>query len=752
MAKKPLSWAELSFPPSVSGRGWISNEADSRGDAALKRGGSLLALFRGIVGGVRETGTGAVVKSRSLNWRLGMSTLAAVLPLAAFALIMVGWIAHSQRDAERRMLVGDAHSLADAVGREINAYFLLSAALSHSTPLQYGDLTSFAQQARDILAEAPGATLIVSTPNGDPVLSIPPLPSDSPLLRDRAALVSRAMGSGSAFLSDVNAAPALPEPRVSIETPVFLDGKPVYEIAMLLPLKQFGDLLQRQNFPPNWLSGIVDRNGAFVARLPSGPGRPGTSASREFRDATRGAPESTVTHTSIGGQKIVSAYAPASGGWTVGVAADANGLGVGPSAFLLTSILAALAMFGSLLLSYLNGRALTRQVRELEAKTQNVLTGAPIAATPTGVREFDSLSDALARASELVALRTEQHRRAEQELRSREEHFRLLADSLPQLVWTAGPDGRIEYMSARRERYGATGETDWEGIIHPDDRRATAEAWLRASETGLPYEMEHRLFAIGKGYAWHLSRASPLLDEHGAVVRWYGTTTDIDDQKQREENIRDLMAEVNHRSRNLLAVAQAIARCSVPNAKSIQEFQERYSARLLGLAASQDLLSDRNWRGVPLEALVRAQAPPIGPCRDKRFVSEGPTVLLSPNATQTLGLALHELCDNAVKHGALSNDDGEVSLVWRIDESGAEPNFEMTWRERGGPPVSATRTSGFGSVVLERVTAAGLNASSTLSFEVDGVTWRLIAPLKDVVKSGSGDPRSPAPSGQAASD
>ena len=243
--------------------------------------------------------------------------------------------------------------------------------------------------------------------------------------------------------------------------------------------------------------------------------RPGTLASPEFRDAAQRLPQSTVTHTSVSGQKIVSAYAPVSGGWTVGVAADRNALGIGPSAFLLTSILAALAILGSLVLSYLNSRALARQVRELEAKTRNVLTGAPIATTPTGVREFDSLSDALARASELVALRTEQQRRAEQEMRSREEHFRLLADSVPQLVWTAGPDGRIEYMSARRERYGATGRTDWEGLIHPDDRRATAQAWIRASETGLPYEMEHRLFVVGKGYAWHLSRASPLLDAQG---------------------------------------------------------------------------------------------------------------------------------------------------------------------------------------------------------------------------------------------
>jgi PAS domain S-box-containing protein len=694
--------------------------------------------------------TGAMAKSRSLSWRLGALTLIIVLPLVVFALMMVGWIAYSDREATRKALVDDAHGLADDVAREINAHFLLSAALSRSSLLRQGDLTGFAEQARDVLAGAPGVTLIVSMADGDPILSIPSLPSDSPLLRDRAALVGQAIGSGSAFLSDVSADSALPEAHVSIETPVVVDGKPIYELAMILSLEQFRRLLQGQNLPASWLSGIVDRQGAFVARLPGEPGTPGTLASREFRDATRRLPESTVTHTSVSGQEVVSAYAPAAGGWTVGVAAAASELGLGPGAFLLTSILAAIALTGSLLLSYLSSRTLAQKMRELESKTENVFTGEPIDTAPTGVREFDSLGDALARASELLSLRAERQRRAEQELRTSEEHFRLLADSLPQLVWTARPDGRIDYTSARREKYGAIGRTDWEGIIHPDDRRATAEAWLRASEAGVPYEMEHRLFAIGKGYAWHLSRASPLLDEQGAVVRWYGTTTDIDDQKQREENIRDLLAEVNHRSRNLLAVAQAIARCGVSTATTIHEFERRYSDRLLGLAASQDLLTDRNWRGVPLEALVRAQVALPSDGREKRFASEGPMVLLCPNATQTLGLALHELCNNALKHGALSNDYGDVSLVWRIDDSGAEPNFEITWRERGGPQVNARPVSGFGAVVLKSLTAAGLNATSTLSFDVEGLTWRLVAPLHEIVKTGTGESRSQALSGSVA--
>jgi PAS domain S-box-containing protein len=686
-----------------------------------------------------------MVKSRSLSWRLGVLMMFIVLPLVVFALIMVGWIAYSDREATRKALVDDAYGLADDVEREINADFVLAAALSHSNLLQHGDLTGFAEQARDTLAETTGVTLIVSTKDGDPVLSVPAASSDSPLLRGRAALVSQAIGSGSAFLSDVSADPDLHEAHASIETPVLADGKPVYEIAMILSLEQFRRLLQAQNLPATWLSGIVDRRGVFVARLPSEPGGPGTLASQEFRDAVRRLPDSTVTHTSVTGQKVVSAYAPSAGGWTVGVAAGASEL-TGPGAFLLTSILAALAITGSLVLSYLNSRALARKVRQLESLTEKVFTGAPIVAEPTGIREFDSLGDALARASRLLSLQAEKQHRAEQELRTSEEHFRLLADSLPQLVWTARPDGRIDYTSARREKYGAIGRTDWEGIIHPDDRRATAEAWLRASEAGLPYEMEHRLFALGKGYAWHLSRASPLIDERGAVVRWYGTTTDIDDQKQREGNIRDLMAEVNHRSRNLLAVAQAIARCGVSTA-TVREFEQRYSDRLQGLAASQDLLTDRNWRGVPLEALVQAQVVLPSDGRKSRFASQGPLILLSPNATQTLGLALHELCDNALKHGALSRESGDVSLDWRIDDSSAEPSFEITWHERGGPKVNPVPVFGFGGVVLERLTAAGLNASSTLTFDVKGVTWRLIAPLQEILQTGNAEFRSRALSG-----
>jgi PAS domain S-box-containing protein len=406
-----------------------------------------------------------------------------------------------------------------------------------------------------------------------------------------------------------------------------------------------------------------------------------------------------------------------------------------PSAFVLMAILAGAAVVASLALSFVSSRRLTRQMHELHRAAEQVFVGSPIVQAPTGVREFDELSQAMGEASRLLEERAGRQRRAEDDLRRSEEHFRLLADILPQLVWTAGPDGRVDYTNARRERYrtGGLSNADWAPIIHPDDRRATAAAWLQASETARPYEMEHRLMSIENGYTWHLSRAIPLLDARGAVARWYGTTTDIHDQKLREENVKFLMREVNHRSRNLLAVAMAIARRTVATAKTAREFEGKFSERLLGLVIDQDLLIGQNWRGVPLEALVLANVAPPGA---ERFAIDGPTILLSPSAAQTLGLALRELFNNARQHGAFSNDRGKVVVSWRIDESGAEPIFSMTWREQGGPAVTPPSVRGFGSVLIEQMVAEGLNSTVALSFEVAGAAWRLSVPLKQIAAHG----------------
>jgi len=133
--------------------------------------------------------------------------------------------------------------------------------------------------------------------------------------------------------------------------------------------------------------------------------------------------------------------------------------------------------------------------------------------------------------------------RAEEALRESEARFRELADAMPQLVWTARPDGTVDYYNRRYVEFGGIAPTadrwEWAPVLHPDDVERTAQVWHRALETGAVYEAEHRARRADGGYRWHLSRALPVRDAQGRIIRWYGTATDIHDTKMAQEALRE---------------------------------------------------------------------------------------------------------------------------------------------------------------------------------------------------------------------
>lgn len=132
---------------------------------------------------------------------------------------------------------------------------------------------------------------------------------------------------------------------------------------------------------------------------------------------------------------------------------------------------------------------------------------------------------------------------AEQALRESERRFRQLADAMPQLVWTAGPGGAVDYWNMRIDRYadavGARGTLDWQRLVHPKDLAATGEAWLAAEAAGAEYQFTHRLRMRDGTYRWHLSRADPALDEAGRIARWFGTATDVHDLRLAQEKLQE---------------------------------------------------------------------------------------------------------------------------------------------------------------------------------------------------------------------
>ena len=186
------------------------------------------------------------------------------------------------------------------------------------------------------------------------------------------------------------------------------------------------------------------------------------------------------------------------------------------------------------------------------------------------------------------------------------------------------------------------------------------------------------------------------------------------------------MREVNHRAKNLLTVVQAIAHQS---AKSVhpQTFAENLTRRLQSLSASQDLIVSGNWVHVPIADLVKSQLAPFGVTADRLLICGDP-IVLKPEAAQGIGMAVHELATNAIKYGALSNEQGKIAVGWATMQDGGRKYFEMNWTEIDGPPVTPSSHRGFGRKVIERMAAEAVQGEVDYRFDPDGVRWTLRAP------------------------
>jgi two-component sensor histidine kinase len=234
----------------------------------------------------------------------------------------------------------------------------------------------------------------------------------------------------------------------------------------------------------------------------------------------------------------------------------------------------------------------------------------------------------------------------------------------------------------------------------------------------------------GAGPRWYDLHIEPLRDAAGTVTGLAGTVVDITERKEGEAHLRLLLRELTHRSKNLLAVIQAMARQTARHAGSTDAFLTQFGARLQALAASHDILVRESWYGASLEELVRSQLTAYMDRQASQIDFAGPAIALKPEAAQSLGLALHELAANAARFGALSVPDGRVSLIWeRVDGDG----LSLDWREELGPPVKLRRKKGFGSMVIERNLALAVGAKVDLDFAPDGLHCHIVIPANHIV-------------------
>jgi PAS domain S-box-containing protein len=267
---------------------------------------------------------------------------------------------------------------------------------------------------------------------------------------------------------------------------------------------------------------------------------------------------------------------------------------------------------------------------------------------------------------------------------------------------------------------GHTDEEFW-----PDERGFPIIAMKKAAvASGEAQHGEIALSISGEDRHFQLS-IEPILGPDRTVRGLAGVAVDTTEAHQQEAHLRLVMRELTHRSKNLLAVIQAMARQTAARSDDPQTFVTRFSARLRAMAASHDLLVAREWHGAILKDLVNAQlGQAIDPGSDQ-LVIEGPMLSLRPDAVQNIGLALHELTTNAAKYGALSVPGGKISLNWGIRNG---DKLHLRWEETNGPLVQQPEKTGFGVTLLERSVGQALDGTVTLEFMPGGVVCEICIP------------------------
>ncbi len=293
-------------------------------------------------------------------------------------------------------------------------------------------------------------------------------------------------------------------------------------------------------------------------------------------------------------------------------------------------------------------------------------------------------------------------------------------------------DRNLRYTSLSNPMLGRSiddilGRTD-EDVLPPESGKAVIVLKRETLASGQPKRAEVTI-ENGSGQCWFDLHIEPLRNEAGNVVGLTCAAINITERKEGEAHLRLLMRELTHRSKNLLAVIQAMARQTARHAGSTEGFLEQFAARLQALAASHDLLVSESWYGVSLRELIQSQLAATIAGGGGQVEFDGPPVALKPEAAQNLGLALHELAVNATAFGSLSLPAGRVSIVWTLQDQA----LAMEWRERGGPTVKIRRKKGFGSMVIERNLTRSLDAKVELTFEPDGLRCHILIPANQIL-------------------
>lgn len=328
-------------------------------------------------------------------------------------------------------------------------------------------------------------------------------------------------------------------------------------------------------------------------------------------------------------------------------------------------------------------------------------------------------------------------KRAEAALRDSEEQRRLTLELVPAMLWRVDAAGRI---ASNQQWQAVTGQSDaqasgggWMKLIHPSEAGKVTRAFRRAHAAGEAVTVQCRVRQAAGGYRALLIRQVPVRDATGAISHWFGAATDVGDMQSMEERQRVLVAELQHRVRNILTVIRSVFARTVASGESLDDVADHFRGRLDALARTQVSATLSASGTVDLENLIRDELLSVGVSDGDTVSITGQDVALPAASVELLGLAIHELATNALKFGAFRVNGGSLAIAWdvKLGESGTR-QLHLRWSESGVPavPVVPPR-QGFGIELIEEALPYRLGAETGLTFAGGGVCCTIVLPLPD---------------------
>ncbi|MET0258479.1 MAG: PAS domain S-box protein [Methylobacterium sp.] len=267
-------------------------------------------------------------------------------------------------------------------------------------------------------------------------------------------------------------------------------------------------------------------------------------------------------------------------------------------------------------------------------------------------------------------------------------------------------------------------------LFHPDDRARVLGEIDRSLKGDGRLDLMIRTIGRDDDAVRFVHVTGQTVREDGRATRLVGSVRDVTREKETEERQILLTRELQHRVKNTLAMVNALANQTLRRAATVQEGLAAFSARLIALSHAHDILTQTSWTSAPIATVVAQSTAPGSAADHARIVWSGPDVRLTARQSLALALALHELTTNAVKYGALSNEEGTVEVVWRVTSRVGVQRLHFEWRESGGPPVSQPLTRGFGSRLIEQSLSLELGGTVSVDYRPEGLRCAIDADLQ----------------------